>query len=50
MKTVKLTILSVGETYEGAIENLRLDLDELLRHTDNGRDACLEDYIEEIAK
>ena len=48
MKTVKLTISSIGETYEDAIENLRFDLDELLRRTGDGGSANLEDYIEKI--
>lgn len=48
MKTAKLTISSVGETKEEAIENLRFDLHELLRRTGDGGEANLEDYIEEI--
>ncbi len=48
MKTVKLTISSVGETYEEAIEGLRFDLHELLRRTGSGRSDNLEDYIERV--
>lgn len=48
MKTVKLTISSIGETHEEAIENLRFDLHEMLRRTGDGGEANLEDYIEKI--
>lgn len=46
MKTIRLTMISVGETTEKALENLRFDLNEMLRRTGNGGEADLMDYVQ----
>ena len=46
MITVRFTAIGVGETVNAAIENLRFDLEELLRRTGDGGEAELTDYVE----
>lgn len=48
MKTIRLTMTSVGETVDEAINNLEFDLSELLRITGDGGEADLRNYIVEI--